>query len=337
MRATIRQVAHEAGVSRTTVSNVMLGRTEMVAPDKCRAVLQAVEKLQYVPVRTALQNRHVPTRVIALSLGTPQKVWWTVHAETYDGMCQSALAHGYDLLTLLRPDPDWALDRREVQFLDRRSDGFVFASPMWGESNATLETLVKHGIPTVVCYRRDVPEGVAWVDPDNRAAMFGAVEHLISKGHTRIAHLTEESQLLFDTLQRRTFFCEAMHHFGLHQNANWIASARYDEAETAIPALLDWGATAVVGLNDHFSLELWTKLTQRGVRVPDDISLVGVDDAIESHAPGLTSMGFSYMEIGRLAIESLVAQIAGKDAASTLSVLPITLVERRSVKDLRNS
>ncbi len=334
MRSTIRQVAQRAGVSRTTVSNVLLGRTGVVTPDKQRAVLDAVRELEYVPVRSALQNRHVPTRVFALSLGTPRRVWWNIHAETYDGMCQSALEHGYDLLTLLRPDPDWALDRGEVQFLDRRSDGFVFASPVIGASHATLETLVRHKIPTIVCYRRDVPDGVAWVDPDNRAAMFGAVEHLRSRGHTRIAHLTEESQPIFDTIQRRTHFADAMNALGLTGSADWVVAARYEETPSAVPALLALRPTAVVCLNDHLALELWDALEAHGLRVPEDVSLIGVDNSIEGARRGLTTMGFSYAEVGRLAIESLVCQIKGQSAAKCSHSIPVALVERASVRPI---
>jgi len=114
MRANIRQVAERAGVSRTTVSNVLLGRHDIVAPQKRDRVLRAARELDYMPVRPSLQNRHVQTKVIALALDDPGKAIWAFHSGTYSGVCEGALRHGYDLLTILRPDPDWASNGREV-------------------------------------------------------------------------------------------------------------------------------------------------------------------------------------------------------------------------------
>lgn len=118
MRATIRQVAERAGVSRMTVSNVLLGRTEIVTPETRAVVMRAVQELNYIPVgRPMLQNRRTETRVIAISMNDPKQLAWTINSGTQTGICEAAMKHGYDVLMLLRADPDWAADRREVQFL----------------------------------------------------------------------------------------------------------------------------------------------------------------------------------------------------------------------------
>lgn len=337
MRSNIRQVAERAGVSRTTVSNVLLGRHDIVAPDKCRLVMEAVRELDYVPVRPTLQNRHTETRVVALPVDEPRKIGWGINSGTYMGMCESAMSHGYDVLMLLRPDPDWATESSQVQFLDRRSDGIVFASPIIGESQATFKTLVKHEIPTVVCYRRDLPNGIAWVDPDNKGIMFQAVEHLVQMGHTKIAHLSEDQQRLFDNLERRRYFQEAMCHYGLSEWANTIVAApTYSVTPDVVEQIMSLGVTAVTCHNDLLALNLWTTMESMGLSVPDDLSIVGVD-GLEAEERGLTSVEFSFSDVGRKAVDGLVARIQGAPVNQCCHIIPGQLRARRSVKNLAAS
>src|ERR1700722_17631996 len=126
MRTNIRQVAALAGVSRTTVSNVLLGKAGRVTAEKREQVLRVVQELGYVPVRPALQNRTGETRVLALALHDPNVAQYEFHSQVYAGICAAALRHDYDVLTVLRADPDWAVNRTAIRLLDRRSDGILF-------------------------------------------------------------------------------------------------------------------------------------------------------------------------------------------------------------------
>jgi LacI family transcriptional regulator len=336
MRATIRQVADRAGVSRTTVSNVLLGRQGIVSADKVEAVLRAVREMEYVPVRPTLQNRRVQTRIIAVPMDDPTRLKWDFHNSTYRGVCEGAVKHRYDVLNLLRPNPDWALDRKEVQFLDQRGDGIIFALPDQGERQDTYEMLVRHQIPAVVCYRRDVPDGIAWVDPDNKAAIYGAVAHLMDHGHRRIAYLTSDMPQ-FDVADRSRYFPEAIHHNGLGECAQWIIN-RGDVAASSelVRHIIAMGATAVVCFHDGIALELWEAMAAGGLRVPEDLSLVGVDDEPASRVRGLTTMGFSCAEVGRRAVDSLAACIQGESPAQCSYVIPVQLCDRSSVKTIHS-
>lgn len=337
MRATIRQVAERAGVSRTTVSNVLLGRNDIVATDKRDQVLRAAHDLEYVPVRPTLQNRHVKTHVIAVPFDEPAKIGWTVNSGTYVGLCEEAMAHGYDVLMLLRADPDWAVNRSEIQFLDRRSDGVIFASPIIGESERTFETLARHDIPAVVCYRRDLPKELAWVDVDNRGAMYGAVQHLVEKGHRRIVHLSNVNHGSFDNRERRRYFSAAMCEQGLDEWSEAILEAQFFAADASLVSeIMGTGATAVVAMNDLLALDLKNALTEAGLSVPHDLSLIGVDGPTASEND-LTSMEFSFGDIGREATQALVARLNGVAAQDCCREVPVTLTARGSVKDLRQN
>jgi len=334
MRATIRQVAERAGVSRTTVSNVMLGRHDIVASEKRDLVMQAVQELEYIPVRPTLQNRRMETRLLAVPIMDPRSIGWAINSGTFTGMCEAALVHGYDVMMMLRPDPDWAADRSEVQYLDRRSDGIVFASPLIGETARTFQALARHKIPAVVCYRRDVPDGIAWVDPDNRGAMFQAVAHLVAKGHTKIVHLTKEGSHEFDKVERRRFFMEAMRAHGLEECADWIVAIDFYSATPELARqIINRGATAVVCMNDLLATDLMQAMQAGGLSVPDDLSIVGMD-GIEAATWGLTSLEFSFSDVGKYAVDALVEILQGATPGDACKVLPVRLVERRSVKDL---
>jgi DNA-binding LacI/PurR family transcriptional regulator len=313
----------------------MLGRHDIVAPEKRDMVLRAVEELEYIPVRPTLQNRHVESRVIAVPVDEPRKIGWAINSGTYTGMCESAMGHGYDVLMLLRPDPDWAANRSEAQLLDRRSDGIVFASPVIGESARTFEVLARHKTPTVVCYRRDVPEGIAWVDPDNRDAMYQAVRHLRERGHTRIAHLTKANNEEYDKVARRRYFQEAIREYRLPERPDQIFATDYYAATAELPRrIIQSGATAVVCMNDLLATDLAKAMQLANLQVPDDLSIIGMDD-LGADTFDLTTIAFSFSEIGEKAVDALVELIQGRPAGDCSREIPVKLVERQSVKDLR--
>lgn len=331
MRTNIRQVAALAGVSRTTVSNVLLGKEGRITATKREEVLRAVEKLGYLPVRPVLQNRKGDTRVLAVALPEPHLVQFSFHSQIYAGIFETALKHDYDVLTVLRADPDWAVNRTAVRLLDHRSDGILFL-PSDEDNASTLNALVQHGIPAVVCYTREVPDGVAWVDPDNHAAIYGLVDLLVASGHERIAHLTYFVNSQFDFRERKSAFIEALKRAELPQLEGGIAEARTDITVELVEQLVASGATAVVCANDWLAMQLWDMLENIGVRVPDDMSLTGIDNQLPVYRRGLTTMGFAFAEVGGLAVEALIGRISGRSVEDCCFEVAPRLYERDSVR-----
>ena len=334
-RTTIRQVAQRAGVSRTTVSNVLLGRHENVAEDTRNLVLQLVREMDYIPIRPALQNRHTPTRMIAVPVDDPNRLQWGINSGTYLGVCSAAMRLGYDIALLLRSDPDWASDRGEVQFLDRRTDGVIFASPLIGETDKTYHALVRHNIPAVVCYRRDAPKGIAWVDPDNQAAMYAVVNHLVENGHTRIAYATTGVNAKdFDKVERLKYFLDALRTHGLECGEERAFELHYfDTTPDQIRHIIDAGYTALVCINDLLAVNLMMVMKSAGIPVPDALSITGMDgEGAEEH--GLTSVEFSIFDVGYKAVEAIAEVIAGRSPEESCRVVPVHLVSRNTVKRL---
>lgn len=334
MRATIRQVAERAGVSRTTVSNVMLGRTDQMNPKTRDAVMNAMRELDYVPVKPTLQNRQSKTNVIAIPIDKANKMLWGVNLAPYQGVYQGAMQFGYDVMLLMRPNPDWAKDIGQVQLLDRRSDGIVFASPVIGESEEAFAALGRHNIPAIVCFRRDLPPGINWVDPDNEAIIRGGVMHLLEFGHRKIGYLTEFGEVLHDNLARRDAFRALMQEVGLPENASLIFGGHgYQVEEELIDQILASGVTALQCHNDGLAGSFKAKIEKRGLNVPQDISVVGVDGY---HAPtfGIDSMEFRFEDVGFKAVELLDKRINGAEIEECNCSLQPQLVVRGSVRRL---
>jgi DNA-binding LacI/PurR family transcriptional regulator len=336
MRPTIRQVAQRAQVSPMTVSNV-LRQPDLVAPDTRERVLKILRELNYVPVQSAVQNRHVATRTLSLVLYHPDSAMPALDLQTYEGLCQGAAEHGYDLLTILRSQPDWFPDREELRFLDRRSDGAIFLSSMSGEWQSSFEALRSEKIPAVVCYRRDVPEGIAWIDADNAQIMRLAIEYLKDKGHRKIAHLAGPEKQ-FDAVMREREFGNALRDNGLEFSSSHVTRGilpgwKWDE--DAAKKLLQSGATAIVCFNDDLALWLWQIAEKLGLQVPRDISILGIDNTVHAQYRGLTSIEYSFHAVGRAAVESWICLNNGGDWKSCCREMPGTLHERNSVGELK--
>lgn len=318
-----------------TVSRVMRGQNHKVSDETRQRILAAVHELDYVPVRAAVQNRHVETHVIGL---VPYYVSFPnnqLDALTYEGVCGAARSRGYDLLIMLRDEADWMVKRQEVRFLDRRSDGFLFISPGAGEWGAALKALKKHDIPTVVCYRRDVPKGVAWVDPDNEAIVRLGVDNLRAQGHRKIAYVggvLSNTRRNFDDVERARLF-EEITQAGKTKKPLFFTGVTPDWIlhPDLLPALLKANVTGVVCLNDIIALMLWGELEKRGFKVPRDFSIVGVDNSPQGAARGLSSVAFSYQEVGQLAVQAWLELKAGKSAAQASKIVPVELIKRKSV------
>jgi LacI family transcriptional regulator len=331
----MRQIAEKANVSPMTVSRVLRGLPGQASPETIKCILDASRELSYIPVRSGLQNKHQETRIISVAFegfGSGCNLN-PLDIIIYNGMCQAAAQHGYDLLNLLRSDSDWILDDEELRYLDRRSDGVIFVSSQAGHRQKALEALANHNIPTVVFGRRDVPDGVAWVDADNQAVSKLAVEHLISKGHRRIAFLSGPDDR-YDRQQRCLAFGDAMRANGLDEFAAAIIPAittDFNLDEKIAMNILEMKATAVICVTDAAAFQLWDLLQHHGLQVPADISIVGVDNMPESHWRGLTTVDISLSLAGEYLLEAWMALRNGENFRQCSRTLPVQFVERNSV------
>jgi len=334
----MRQIAEKANVSPMTVSRVLRGQPGQASSQTVERILNASRELSYIPVRAGLQNKHQETRIISVVFegSSPDCYFNPLDITLYEGLCRAAAQHGFDLLNLLRADSDWVLDDEELRYLDRRSDGAIFISSQAGHRQKALEALASHNIPTVVFGRRDVPDGVAWIDTNSQSVSHLAVEHLIVKGHRRIAYLSGPDDR-YDRQQRRLAFTTAMQANGLEEFASAIVPAvkpDFNLDEKVAMNIVSMKATAVICVTDAAAYQLWELLQQHDLRVPEDLSIVGVDNMPESQWRGLTSVDVSLSLAGQFALEAWMALRNGKNFRQCCQLLPTKFIERNSVLSL---
>lgn len=335
MGVSIREVAERAGTGRMTVSNVLNGRDGRVSPAMRSRVWKAVKELGYVPVASPIsQKKRQPTRTIGVVFDSFVPDDLGVGTAMFSGMMEAAREQDYDLLTVLRSPRQWNGTHEEVALFDGRADCFIFLSSFEGSREATLRDLVSHGVPCVAAFRRDVPEGVATVDGDHESAMELCIQHLVQLGHERIAFIGGEPARNAGH-RRETGFRQSMQSRGLLQSEAWIRTVGDffpSDAQAAEVArtLIELKATAAVCAGDWLAIKTWDALLAQGVRVPEDVSLTGVDNLPVAQARNLTTIAVSGREMGRLCIQTCDQLM--QDAATTAlhHILPVQLEIRAS-------
>lgn len=300
-RPTIRNVAERAGVSKSLVSLVMRGSPQ-VSEGRRQAVLQAARELGYRPnavARSLVEGRTRLVGAIVADLHNP------FFAEFLDGLQQSL--HGAGLRMLVgsgRWDPLFAAEAVEA-FLEMRVDGLVLLS-------VVPETLpeIAASVPVVVVGERDLA-GVDIVVDDDELGVSLAVDHLVRLGHRRIAHI--EGAPSTTARYRRAGYQNAMARHGQqilvepgdftdkggHRAAH--ALLRHEPRPTAIVAPNDLAATGALSAADEL-----------GLRVPEDVSVVGYDNthlAAIRHI-SLTSVDQPRRDMGKVAAGLLADRVA---------------------------
>ncbi|BCM92451.1 catabolite control protein A [Abditibacteriota bacterium] len=341
-RASIQDIAEIAGVSKMTVSRVLRGEGGSRHQEE---ILEAARRLDYIPVRTTVQNRRLKTGTIGILEDDEFLFQTEIGSQTFSGVAQATFANGYDLL-MLHPQHQQPLAQRKIQFLDKRCEGFIFVVPH--EQSEILELLVKNEIPAVTCYSTDVPEGVSWVIPDNEQAVREAIQLLVSQGHRHIGFWSAH-QGHSDARQRTMAFTQSMQEAGLplfQHNYLWETWEDRTTAEGALPKgknietsreLLTKHLTAVICHNDQRALHIWDQALEWGLKVPDDLSIVGIDDIPEAQQRGLTTFVNPFSEIGSTATKCLLSLLQGGSAEENCHKISMTLRERTSVAAPRTS
>jgi LacI family transcriptional regulator len=307
-RVTLLDVAHRAGVSRTTASFVLTGRRDMrISADAEQRVLSAARELDYRPNLTARSLRTRVTQTIGLVSDTIATDAFA--GEIIRGSTATALSRRH-LLFIGETEGDPATEQRLVQdMLDRGVDGFLYAA-MYTRQIRVPVALRGHPVVLVNCIagRRAVS-----VIPDELAAGRAAATALLSAGHRDGIYLVGESAAhVYAARNRRTGIDETLAAAGTRV-AGTIASAWWPEpAYEAVRRFLAASpappATALICLNDRLAMGAYQAVTEAGRRIPQDLSVIAFDDSDLASwlRPKLTSVALPHFELGRHAVELLL-------------------------------
>ncbi len=320
-----------AGVSRTTVSFVVNGRSDVqIPPETRRRVAAAARELDYHPHGAARQLAAGKSLTLGLVLlqSAEQVVADALLAEILWGLAAAARAGGFRVLVEpLTPGEGTYADLLRSQ----RTDGLVVSGPR--DDDDDLAALVRDGFPIVLQGSRpdlDAPS----VDVDNRAGARGAVEHLIGLGHRQIGCITNAPLAYTAAAERLAGYRDALEAAEIAFDSQLVVEGAFDatSGHAAMTQLLTQAdPTAVFVASDVVAIGALRGLRDAGLQVPRDVSVVGFDDIplAEHFDPPLTTVRLPAHSLGKTAGQLLVDRVAGRPVALR-TLLPTQLVIRES-------
>ena len=329
---TLRDVARVAGVHPATVSRALNEETRTLVNDEtAKRVLKAAEELGYQPnpiARGLKTNRSYTIGVLIPDLTNP------LFPPILRGIEDHLETGGYTPLTA-NTDNDPERELLDSQTMRARQvDGIIAATAR--RDHRLHDALLEAGIELVLVNRRQPDMPVSSATADDRLGMRLSVEHLVALGHTRIAHLA--GPLDYSTgLDRHVSFHETMRAAGLEPDPELVlVSEAFTESEGArlCAQLIDAGRrfTAIAAANDLLALGCYDIFAERGVRCPEDISVIGFNDMpfAARFQPPLTTIRIPHYEIGKAAAQLMLERLQDGGSPSREIMLQPSLVVRGS-------
>jgi DNA-binding LacI/PurR family transcriptional regulator len=334
-RPTIYDVARLAGVSTATVSRALNG-TAPIAVATRAAIDDAIAQLGYRPNPIARSLVTRSTQTIALLL---PDITNPFYAELVSGI-QQVMLEGDQSMLLCTTNGDPEQEARYLRLLRAKHVDGVLVDGL-GLAPERIAAFVEDGFP-VVCLDRDVDfPTIPLVQVDNRLGARLATDHLVSLGHTRIAHITGAPARISD--ERIAGYLEALQRAGIAPDPALVAQGDFTEAggHAAMRALLESNArfSAVFCANDLSAMGALGSVLSSGRKVPLDLSIVGFDDVrlAPYTSPPLTTIHQPAAEIARYATELLLALIRGEHPETMRRLFAPTLVVRASTGPPRST
>jgi DNA-binding LacI/PurR family transcriptional regulator len=302
-RLTIRDVARDAGVSVATVSRALAGSTT-VAADLAERVHDSARRLGYTPHSAAQSLARGRTRTVGVVVPNLANHYFYAVIKR---LLLDADRDGYRLL-VADSDESLAAERALGTNLLRQTDGLILCSPR--AATNVLHEFVGTGKPVLVLNRVIDDPRMSNVVVESYPAMRQLTQHVADLGHRRVVYLqgpvrswqNKERWRAVRTLERQGVDLTAIR-----------VGATMEGGHQAVPEILETGATAVLAYNDLAAVGVIGGLAERGVRVPDDISVTGYDDIPFARYlnPPLTTVHSPQEEVGAVGWKTMSGQLDG--------------------------
>ena len=332
---TLNDVASIAKVSPSTVSRILNG-SAMVAKDKRERVLKAIELLNYRPnviAQGLARGQSMTIGVVTQAISSP------FYGEALAGVEEGLEGSGYHAIFV---SGHWRVDevREAVGMLtSRRVDAIILTGSSIPDHE--LQQLAQT-LPLVIVGRM-IPGLEAYcISVNNTTSGALGIQHLLSLGHRRIAYISGTGTIQADAGERFEAYRQTLEGAGVAFDPNLVVEGDYQERSGlfGIETLFARGAmfTAVACANDQSAYGARLALYRRGIRVPDDVSLIGFDDLQSSKytTPPLTTVRQPIVEMGRIASKMTLSLLRGISPTNPIDV-HAELVLRESTAMLRGT
>lgn len=331
-RATLKDVAREAGVSVGMASRV-LGSYGYFSDDTKEKVTEAARALGYRPNIIARSLRKGTTKALGVLVSNIASFHWTNFIR---GVEEAASRHGYQVI-LGNTDDDPEMERVYLSALYERNVDGIIVSPAQ-ENLVHLGTLAQGGFPMLLVDTAAPDLNVPTIATDDHAAAYRATDYLLGLGHRRIGIVTG-SQRLASGKDRLNGYCDALLDHGVEADEALIAPGdyRFEQAYRATRQLLSLTIrpTALLICNERMMGAALQCLKDHRVAIPHDLSLIGFDDPAWAsfYNPSLTTVRNPRHRIGTLAVETLLASMKDPDTGDSVNqplMIDTELVVRES-------
>ncbi|GEM44411.1 LacI family DNA-binding transcriptional regulator [Deinococcus cellulosilyticus] len=345
---TIKDVARAAGVSSATVSKVLTGNSPdyRVSKDTVERVRKAAEDLGYVPNVSAQNLRSKRSGLIGVVLNEFDSSGRSMHLKldsqldsiqtvhlTFDGALLSGLTEAariHNSAFVVYPESTHPSEDVASRFLDGRVEGLILRTNPTTQ-HPLLSKLDPRRIKMMALWTQDVPPGVGFADIDHKGGAAQATEHLLSLGHTKIAFFGpgKDGPNAHFSLRHQGYLA-ALQKAGLAPDPE----LHTEDPQKIIQLHQAGRVTGVVGATDLQTIMLHGDLVQAGLKVPEDLSLVGFDNILGSEfiAGGLTTVHHPTQEMAAAAMNGVMALIRGETVSKCRTVVPTHMVIRKTTR-----
>lgn len=361
MSSTIQDVANHAGVSVSTVSNVLNGRSDRMGKTTLAKVEAAIAALNFRPNRVARQLKTGTTAMLGLLVPSIANPMYGFIAREIESIAQERYGYRVMLGNTYRDK------EKEASFIDDLLAygvrGVIVISSLADEKH--IEAAMRHGMVVVSYDRRATPGGQSPIDHvsvDNFRSGYLATRHLIERGHERLAFVTASGKTL-SRGEKLQGFWTAVDEAGLRgqvqvieimtgsvfgdsdmadagrQHAAHMAHMAH-MAHTARAAKASGSAampTGLIAINDMLALGLMAGFHDAGLEVPGDVSVIGMDDMFLSSLanPGLSTVRLPVKDMAATMVERIIARLGDPSVAPSEFLFEPEFVARQSVRALR--
>lgn len=326
---TIKDVAKAAGVSINTVSRALNNKPDINKETKER-VLRVARELGYVRDATAVSLRYGLTKVVGVIFEDSSNPFFS---EVLRGIEQAARSEEFNII-LMNTEREYYLEERAIQtMLSRRVDGIIICPTQ--EREEDVRALASTGVPTVVVGVRLSEPVLSQVYSDDEKGAYLAVNHMLKRGRRRIVFL---SAYMYKSVAQMRYagYLKALKEFGITESFVVEVEEGVENAYVKTRELLSSGPRfdGLFCFNDIAAIGALQAIREKGLRVPDDVSVVGYDDISLANfvCPRLTTIRIDKELEGRTAFGILIELIKGKSEKRSFKsvVLDVELVVRDS-------
>lgn len=334
---TIKEIARQLNMSTTTVSNVIHGKAGEVSDDTKKKVEKFLKKVDYVPNINARNLAQNESKIIGLALKARADKYENLIMDPFvsvliGGVEETIRNAGYFMMLYISSDTDEIM--RHVSTWN--VDGLILFG-MLNDDGIRVSEKYKKPIVCIDTYSLEGLKHFTNVGLDDEQGTYDMIKYLISQGHKKIAFLSDNQSGV--DLARLTGYKKALKDAGIkYKSSNFLQiHPKSDEIDESLVEICDRSKefTAIFCVSDLYAVTLISALTDRGINVPEDISIVGFDDNMlaQLHRPALTTVHQDVKAKGITAADTLLKQLAGQKTPNQIK-LPTHLVIRDTVRKI---